>query len=69
MPRKDIAAQEKSLDEEERQLIRELEAGEWISDPDSPHLLRFLARAPTDPPKSGRVKRYSPRITRYELIE
>ncbi len=36
MPRENIRPQEEPLDEEERQLIRELEAGEWISDPDFP---------------------------------
>ena len=34
MPRENIRPQEEPLDEEERQLIRELEAGEWISGPD-----------------------------------
>ena len=34
MPRENLRPQEEPLDEEERQLIRELEAGEWISDPD-----------------------------------
>lgn len=36
MPRENIRPQEEPLDEEERQLIQELEAGEWISDPDFP---------------------------------
>ena len=36
MSRENIRPQEEPLDEEERQLIRELEAGEWISDPDFP---------------------------------
>ena len=36
MARENISPQEEPLDEEERQLIRELEAGEWISDPDFP---------------------------------
>ena len=34
MSREHIRSQEEPLDEEERQLIRELEAGEWVSDPD-----------------------------------
>ena len=34
MSRENIRPQEEPLDEEERQLIRELEAGEWVSDPD-----------------------------------
>ena len=34
MPRENIRPQEEPLDEEERQLIRELEAGEWVSDTD-----------------------------------
>ncbi|MCE2485035.1 MAG: hypothetical protein J4F42_05945 [Desulfurellaceae bacterium] len=36
MPHENIRPQEEPLDEEERQLIRELEVGEWISDPDFP---------------------------------
>ena len=36
MSRENIRPQEEPLDEEERQLIRELEAGEWVSDPDFP---------------------------------
>lgn len=40
MPRENIRPQEEPLDEEERQLIQELEAGEWISDPD------FLSKKP-----------------------
>ena len=34
MSRENIRPQEEPLDEEEQQLIRELEAGEWVSDPD-----------------------------------
>ena len=36
MSRENVRPQEEPLDEEERQLIRELEAGEWVSDPDFP---------------------------------
>ena len=34
MTRQTLKAQENPLDEEERQLLQELEAGEWISDSD-----------------------------------
>ena len=35
MPHEYVRSQEEPLDEEERQLMRELEAGEWVSDPNS----------------------------------
>ncbi len=65
MLRKNLNPQEKPLDKAERQLLREIEAGEWISDPDFPaQKSHFEQTARKTLTKSERI---SIRLTKADL--
>ncbi len=65
MPRKNLNPQEKPLDKKERQLLREIETGEWVSDPDfATQKPRFEQAARKTLAKSERI---SIRLTKADL--